>query len=320
MSKSLIKSAMAMVLLMSSISAFANDVQNAKRLARFHLGAKECSKAVLALATVPFQRDDAEFISLYSDTYLCKADTEWNDFTDIEAEELLKSLASMKTSNEVTSDSQVYLDLNSAIEILLKFDGTNSPSTTARIQKFGLKDATALSLKALKLLLVQQGKFMALYGNSGIDGSKGQGPQSNSCIYSYVTEDAIDWINAVSPQTCISATGTEGSQFLKNPYKPQVIKRRLCEGITYFNNMIDILSNIQLPHGQEYNEIKKILPTQDTLLTMLEVAESGAFNNGSPRGRNALATTKGLTGKKDCMNLHMPIIEKWYAIYFETIF
>ena len=69
-----------------------------------------------------------------------------------------------------------------------------------------------------------------------------------------------------------------------------------------------------------YNEIKKILPTQDTLLALLEVAESGAFNNGSPRGRNALATTKGLTGKKDCMNLHMPIIEKWYAIYFETIF
>ena len=262
-------------------SVSAHSVSWAKIKASYYLKKKDCQRARFELDSVKFQKYDAKYISLYAKTHLCDVGLESLSLELIDSYVLLNSLAALPTSNETIADSRVYQNIDMAIKLLIGFDGNTAPSTLSRLEKFGIKNGNKLSLQALKLLFAQYGKFLALYGNADSLGTQGNGTQTNSCLFSYTTSDAVEWIHSFNTGSCLTATGSEGSPYLSRPISKRDVKRRLCQGIIYHNNILDILNNLKLPSGIEWSEIKNILPVMSSLMSMAELAETGVFNDGN---------------------------------------
>lgn len=304
------------------------EVASAVSEARFHLSSMDCSKAKSVLDDVGYQSDDADYISVYASSQACEAGFKVLDvlfggnLENIDSNSLIGSLASFTSSNETQADSANYIAIQNAITTLIESSGGTQPSTAERNSKFGAAKSGDLSLQALYLIFVQMGKFFALYGNADASGVKGQGDtfDTNDCIYSYTTSDAVQWIDDNSPGSCSAATGSEGSDFLKTPVSATEIKSRLCEGIILYNNMIDILSNITLPSSDELGDVGNIATALNTLMTTAEGAESGIYNDGPANSLNAISTLRGVTAQATCEAVTIERIEKFYAIFFETIF
>ena len=301
------------------------EIRSAVSEAKYFLNSMECDKAMEVLTEVGFQDDNADYIKVYASAQACKAGYKVLDVLfggnlgNISSTSLLSSLASFTTSNETTADSTEYTALKNAITTLIEAGGGTQPSTTARNTAFGLAKSGDLSLQALYMIFIQMGKFFALYGDADAAGTKGAGG-NNSCIFSYTTNDAVDWISVNTPGSCSSATGSEGAALLESPETAANIKRRLCEGIVLYNNMMDILSNVTLPGSSELGDVGNIQTQLSNLMAVAEAAETGVFNDGSATGLNAIATLKTVTGQATCEAEELDRIEKFYAIFFETIF
>ena len=292
----------------------------------------ECSDALNILDDVDFQNDNADYISVYASAQACSAgykelDLFGDDLSSISSSGLIQSLAAFDSSlGEATADSVAYQAMDSAITTLLSYDedAGGQPSTLARATKFGIKKSGDLSLQALYMIFSQLGRHFALYGNADPDvatkGEKGGGAQSNSCIFSYTTQDAVDCITTVNPGTCVAATGTEGSDLLESPETSADIKRRLCQGIVYYNNMMDILGNVTLPGSDSLGDVSNIQTALNTLMLAAEAAESGVYNDGAADGVNAISTLKTVTSQSVCEDVTIERIEKWYAIFFESVY
>lgn len=303
------------------------EIESAVSEARFHLSSMDCSKAKSVLDDVGFQDDDPDYISVYASAQACEAGFKVLDvlfsgnLETINSSSLIGSLASFTTSNETEADSSNYLAIQSAITTLIESSGGSQPSTSARNEKFGAAKSGDLSLQALYLIFVQMGKFFALYGNADASGTKGAGSiDDNSCIFSYTTDDAVDWITDTSPGSCSAATGSEGSDFLKSPVTATEIQSRLCEGIILYNNMIDILGNITLPSSSELGDVGNIATALNTLMTTAEGAESGTYNDGPADSLNAISALRDVTDQATCEAETLERVEKFYAIFFETIY
>ncbi len=310
------------------------QVRSAIDEANYYLSSMDCTSAKNVLDDVGFQSDNARYISTYASVYGCKAGfKELVFFTEniskVNSASLMTSLAQFDTSNETVNDSADVQNIHDAIFTLLGNDGTAQPDTNARNAKFGTKRSGDLSMQALYLIFVAMGKHFALYGNADLDpasatfGQKGKGVLSNSCIFSYTTQDAVDWINSIKPGSCTTATGNEGSDLLEAPETDAEIKTRLCRGIVYYNNMMDILSNITLPGSGELGDVGNVQTALALLMNTAESAEiapPGTYNDGDPNGKDAISTLKTVTGQAQCEAETIERIEKWYAIFFETIY
>lgn len=315
-------------------------MRSAIQEAKFELSSTECSKAKSILDDVGFQNDNADYISIYASAQACDAgytelDTLFGGNLDnLDSTTFLQSLAAFTSSNETSADSTSYTALNNAITTLISYDeaASGSPSTVARTTKFGSKKAGDLSMQAMYLLFVQLGKHFAFYGNASSDGTKGGGSitGANSCLFSYTTQDAVDYVTDVGGAaglgTCTSASGTEGSDFLESPETAANIKRRLCHGIVYFNNLLDILGNITLPSSDSLGDVSNVSSALTTLMTAAEAVETtggapaGSYNDGSADGQGAITALRGVTSQAVCEAENLERIEKFYAIFFEAIF
>ncbi len=306
------------------------EVRSAINEANYHLNSMSCSDAQDVLDDVDFQDDNADYLSVYAASLACYAGYKELDILfggnldDINSTSLIASLAGFSSSNETEADSSDFTYLLQAIKTLIENDGGDQPSTVTRNSKFGIKESGDLSLQALYLIFVSMGKFYAYYGNADNTGTKGGGTQSNSCLFSYTTQDAVDWIGDTNPGSCIAATGSEGSDDLELPVTAAVIKRRMCEGIYLYQNMMNILSNITLPGSSELGDVGNVQTTLATLYTAGITAETtaggGIYNNGAAAGQNAMTTFQDITGVDECEAEAIEKIEKFYAIFLETIF
>lgn len=317
---------MAFIFIISCAKTDEALVRSAVQEAKYHLSGRDCSKAMSALNDVSFQEDNADYISTYASAQACEAGyAELSLFTgslsNIDASDggLLRSLAAFESSNETQPDSSTYEALHNAITTLISYDGTTSPSTASRSSKFGEKKAGDLSMQAMYLLLVQIGKHFALYGNGDADGIKGQGSFNNSCIFSYTTQDAVEAIAAGAGGlgTCVNATGSEGSDFLEAPVTSAVIQTRLCKGIIYWNNLIDILGNIALPGSDELGNVGSIASVLSSIYDAASIAESGALNDGPADSQDAVATLRNVRSLTACEAESFARVEKFYAFVFE---
>ncbi len=303
------------------------EIDSAVIEAKYHLNSMNCSKAQEVLDDIGFQDDDADYISVYASAQACYAGYKVLDvlfggnLENIDSTNLIGSLTTFSTSNETEADSTAYTAIQNAITTLIESSGGSSPSTEDRNAKFGTQKSGDLSLQALYMIFVQMGKFFALHGNVNASGVKGGGdPTGNSCLFSYTTSDAIDWINDTTPGSCVAATGSEGSDLLESPETAADIKRRLCEGIILYNNMIDILSNISIPGSDQLGDVGDIQTALTTLMTAAEAAETGTYNDGPATSTNAISSLNSVTSQDVCEAEELDRIEKFYAIFFETIF
>lgn len=311
-------------------------IDSAKQEAKYFLSSKKCLKARSVLTEVGTQSDDPVWISLHAATYACAAgyselDTLFgSNLGNLDSSAILNSLALFTSSNETEADSSNYTNLKAAINILLNSDGQAQPSAAKKLTKFGADEGSDLNMQALYLILVQLGKFFAYYGNVDANGDKGQGTNTNICLFSYTQSDLtvgagsggsgvagfITDALATQPNTC-NTTG-RGHPDLSSPVEAATIKTRLCEGIVLYNNLVDILSNNNLSSNSSLGDLSNVGAAIDALMEAAATSES-AYNNGT-NGQNAIATLKVITGQDECEEVHLDKIEKFYAMVFETQF
>lgn len=292
--------------------------EGAKEEAKYHLTKENCSKAFSALSNA-CDSDDAEYVALEASAYGCQANYSELDFLDLDVDSvdstsLLSSVASLSTSDETQADSTEYVALKNAITTIITSTSGN-PSAQERLSRFGTKGGDNLNYQALFMIVVQMGKYFAYYGNADSSGSKGSGALGNTCLYSYVNADAIDWIVSTAPNTgsCVNATGSQGSDDLEAPVSATLIKTRLCEGIVLFNNFMDILGNVDLS-SSIYGDLSNVESEINTLYSVAIGAENTAYSTAT------IAAVRDVRLQADCENLTDEQIEKYFAIFFESIY
>lgn len=307
-------------------------LDSAKREAKFYLSSRNCSKARNILSDVGTKSSDAGWVGLMSSTYACDAgyselDTLFNsgDISKLDATQLLTSLTTFSSSNETESDSSAYTNLKTAINLILSSDGLSQPSAAGKITKFGQDPGTDLNMQALYMILVMTGKFFAYYGDTDSAGVKGAGTgDNNTCIYSYTATDAVEFVNTAlngASNTCSSATGSEGHSDLEAPATAAAIKTKLCEGIVWFNNLLNILSGITLSSSDSLGDLGNVESAVNTLLDNFETLEAsagGIFNN-EVVSQDSVSTLRLITGQDECEAIAIEKIEKFYAIVFESL-
>ena len=290
--------------------------QDEKEEAKYYLTKENCSKAFSALDGGSCGNDDAEYIALRASAYGCQANYSELDFFDLDvssinSSSLLSSLAGLSSSDETEADSTEFVALQTAIQTILTSTSGN-PSAAQRNSTFGSEQGTNLNFQALFMITVQLGKYFAYYGNADNAGSKGSGTLGNTCIYSYTNADAIDWVSTTAPDTGTCTGSGQGSSDLENPVAAAEIKTRLCEGIILFNNFMDILGNVDLSDSI-YGDLSQVESAINGLYTIAIGAES-AYSS------NTISIVRDVRSQSDCEALTTEQIEKYFAIFFESIY
>lgn len=310
------------ILLVVFVSCAKTDEQlcaSAKDETKYYLTKRTCAKA-LSTIEGSCETDDPEYVALLSSAHACSSgyselDLFSLDISSINSASLLTSLASLSTSNETQADSDNYVSLQTAIQTILTSTSGN-PGAQARINNFGSEGGTNLNFQLLFMLVVQTGKFFNHYGDADNTGTKGAGG-NNSCLFSYTNADAVNWINAdpagIGAGSCASASGSEGSADLEAPVTATEIRSRLCEGIILFNNMMDVLGNVDLS-DTVYGDLSNITTVINSLYSAAVIAESGAY------GTTVVDTVKTVRSQSDCEALTDAEVEKYYAIFFESTY
>ena len=245
--------------------------------ANFYLSSLNCEAAKSVLDTISYRSGSADFVSLYSAIYACRAGytvlgTVFDNLTNITAtnDGLFRSLANFSSSNESVADSDVYTNLKLAINEILK----NSDATTARISKYGRIKGTDLSMQLLFMVITELGKYMGYYGNKGPAGEKGAGAGTNGCLMNYDTA-AVNSILAANNTDSCSGTA-DGSSDL-DPSDPNFVKRS-CEAIVMHNVFGDIVSNIDFSNSDDLGDLEDTQTIYANLLTAAILVEPDVAN------------------------------------------
>lgn len=284
--------------------------------ADYYLTSGDCTKAKKVLDDAGWS-NEARYIGAYSNVYACFA-----GFSELEAlfdgnldllqtstkEDIFKSFASFSTSNETAPDSDVYENMDLGIHTILNSVGTE-PSAEARNLYYQLRQATDLNSQALYMLIFQFGKFLALYGNTNTDGEKGNGARDNTCFMNYTNGDALAVLGVGATGVCTGGGQGGATPLIDFVGNVATATRRACEGIIYFNNLLDILRHIDLSGSDMTSELDNIVSTIDNYTATL---------SGDPD----LDPYLYFTSQSDCedeVSSNQDGIEKYYASIFEVL-
>ena len=320
--RQLLSNLIILILICSCAKTPEEELDSAKREAKYYLSKGNCSKARNILNDVGEEEDDAEYISIYASTYGCEAGYSELDFIgslgDLDSSSLIGSLASFDSSNPANFDHDEFNDLLAAINYILDSAGS-VPSTTEREDKFGVVKGTDLSLQALYMIMTGIGKFFAYYGNANTLGVKAAGTlDTNVCIGFYDADADIDtYLSATPINGCNS--GSDGHTDLKSPVAAATITTRLCQGIVLFNNMLEILSNITLSSNDSLGDLGAVADSVNDLFDAAETLEDTAAASGVGDG-DAVATLRGMTSQTQCEAQSSLHHQMFYVIMLESNF
>lgn len=221
----------------------------------------ECDKAIDVLREVGPQNGNAVYLQVLASAYACKADYDEirfisEDLASISVssgQDIFKSLAILRLSDETSADSSSYGFLRTALNTV---HGATSgaPSHAKRVTKFGPRKAGDLSLQVLLLSLVNLGKFLNYYGNTDATGAKGAG-SGNNCFIDY-TDGRAQLLIGGGSATGACLTTTDGHPDLDQ--STATGKRRLCEGLVLLTNVIDVLESLDLSTSSTLSKLEDI--------------------------------------------------------------
>lgn len=236
------------------------DVEDAIFHAKQLLTGGRCGEALEALAKVPYQNSNVDYLTTYASAHACNAGYSTVNFFLEDLDKLsttqtgfLGSLATFSTSNMAQDNSSGYQSLWVAINSLITAGGITDVSYAGRTDAIGASQNSNLSVFALYLILAQLGNFTNYYGNSvDATGVKGGGGNPNECYLDYTDGTAQAGIGLQGGDSC--DLFNEGSAELNGN------RTRRCEGIVLFNNFLDIILNISFSgnNSGNLNDLKSI--------------------------------------------------------------
>jgi len=286
-------------------------------LAQTYLSDSKCQDAIEVLEDVGRDTENAIYLQVLASAYACRAGYSELSFisTDIplidasSSTELFKSLSLLSLSDETETDSDNYSDINTALSLLLDTDGGTQPSHAGRNSAFGPRKAGDMDVQVLLLSVAQLGKFLNHYANVDTTGVKGAGSTgTNSCFLNYTDSNAQNIVTAL-PVTNNCNSNVDGHPDLD--LSTDAGKRRVCEGLILFTNIIDILENIDLSSSDSLGGLQGIADVVT------------AFKTTAITANVDLTTLLNTTSLSECETLmddaaesnHMQII---YSLIFET--
>ena len=237
--------------LLYSCGKESDEVQAAISEAHFLLTDKDCAGARSALDKVGYQATNAEYIGAYASTYACSANystitlfgTDIDKFSS-DVDGIFGSLALFSTSDDMTSATDPdFTNLQAAINTILYAGGQSASSSANRETVFSIRENTNLNVQALYMILVNLGRWFHFYGNPDDAGTKGAGPGTNTCLFTYSDPYAIAGISAGETGSCTNAANQGSSDMMTGD--PAQEKERLCHGIVMLTNFIDLIANIE---------------------------------------------------------------------------
>ncbi len=278
------------------------------------LSKDECDEAIEVLEEAGYQSSNGIYLQVLASAYACKANFREVDFllTDLAPMDttnintILKSISIMSLSDESTVDSMEYISIGTGLSIILE-STSGAPSQQSREAKFGIRRAGDMGIQALILGLVNLGKFINLYGNAGPSGLKGGGSNSpaNTCFMNYTDVTSAGTVTT-GGVTGACTTATNGHPSLSR--STAVGRRRLCEGLVLFTNIIDILENLDISSNSQLSKLNDISSKVSPLRTMATAA--------------GLGTLISMTSQSDCetamaTSSNLDKLEQFYVLIYE---
>lgn len=296
---------------------------SAIREAQYHLTNMDCSKALEVLDDIGQDKDDPDYVAVYASSIACQA-----GYTDIEMAldnlanittttgGLLTSFAAFNTSNETVADAVTYSKIVEAINYILEANGGTQPDTDERIAKYGNGRGNDLSMQALLMITVAIGKYFAFYGNTDSAGDKGQGTivGGDKCIayYGDLGASADTYLIGTSPGGCNSANAAHDDLDPAST-ATATIKTRMCEGIILFNNLFEILSNIDLSSNDSLGNVGEVSTVVNDLFSAAQILEAAQAWGGT-----AVSTIKSITSQSVCEQQDILDLERYFLAMFES--
>jgi len=288
-------------------------VAEAIDVANSYLSKGKCQSAIDTLEDVGRQGSNGVYLQVLASAYACRAGFSELTFllTDLDvmtqSNDILTNLSIISTSPEDETDSDSYLDLQTAINLLI--DSTAAaPSQSARNTKFGTRRAGDMGTQALLMMFAQLGKFLHYYGDvNPTTGVKGGGSGSNNCFIAYTDNTAIGLLSG----TCNSTGTRTGHIDLSLSSGLSATKSKLCEGLMLVTNIIDTINNIQIPQDSTLSAL-------DSVKTEINSMKTAIYTGG-------LETLLDTTDQTTCTTLVAPTdnsgefenLQRIYASLFE---
>ncbi len=313
-----------LILFYSCAKSPADEVDEAIDIALTYLSDDKCDEAIDILEDVGRDKTNPIYLQVLASAYACRAgynevvflDT---DIAKINSADLMKSLTTLTLSNDHAADSDSYLDLREALEVVLYVD-SNQPSQVKREAKYGPRKAGDMGVQALFLSFAQLGKFLQFYGNVDAAGVKGQGAVStdeqgataSTCFVGYTEAQSLAFVVGGGGGACLNGTSSHPDMLFAPAATLIITKRRMCEGLMLITNIVDILDNLTLPTDTSMGDLSNVKTSIDTSISTI--------TTNFP----TLATLLGTTSQTTCETLvataptsEFDNLQFLYALIFE---
>lgn len=277
------------------------------------LSSRECDEAIEVLRDAE-DLNNPIYLQVLASAYACKGDYDEVVFISDDLQEMdttssatmMKSIATMTLSGETAVDSDEYVAIRTGIDLIL--NSTTTVTHAARVTKFGTRKAGDLSSQALMLNIVNLGKFLNYYGNVDSAGDKGQGANTNSCFINYTDGRAQAVVTSAVTGACtVNNDGHPELSFVAADLPDT--KRRLCEGLMFITNILDILDTLDLSSSSELGNLEEISTQVNTFKTAAVAAGLGTLINMT--SQSACETAMDTASNLDDM-------QYMYSLLFET--
>jgi hypothetical protein len=266
--------------LLSCAKNSAEKVAAAIDVAQSLLSNGDCAGALKELSAVGNQPNNGLYLIVLASAHACSADFQEirfleNDLVNIVTTtptSTLKSFSVLSLSAETSTDSDAYSSLIEGINVLLS-STTPAASQTQREIIFGTRRGGEMGISALLMNIVNLGKFLRYYGNADATGVKGAGTGTNSCFMNYTDPRAQALIASSATGACTSNNDGHADLDISTTSG----KRRICEGLMSFTNILDILGNIDLSAVTDLAKLEDIFTQVNTFKIAAQTAGVGTL-------------------------------------------
>lgn len=236
----------------------------------------DCQKAIDALEDVGNQKNNPRYLQALASAYACRGNfSELNLFDNIDAisgdfADILTSLATLEMAQQTEAESDEFLDVQRAIDVILYSGGKSVPSALETKEIFGTRHGTNLNMQALYMVLVQLGRFSNWYGRTDANGKKGlsTGVQVPACFFDYEAA-ALAVATSHGGGNACSAGNLGNADLDYTGVTTVVAQRRLCQGAMLLNNLFDLLEHITFPESDSIGELGALYSTVEPYITAL---------------------------------------------------
>lgn len=301
-----------------------DQLRQVKQDALYYLDNDDCPKALTELKKITQPQGDIEYIKIFASAQACQSQYSTLTFftDDVEKisatpEEILNSLTTISTSELETDDyEEKFENLQDSIHYVLTLGNSIENSHDKRVEIIGTQETQEIESLALYMVLVQLGRFFHYYGNTDIDGIKGNGSGSNLCLTDYTTPIAIQGVNLLLNDTPNVIGGSceaidSGHPELENGATDR--RKKLCHGVITFNNFIDLTVNLLFSgdYSDQLNNLRNVI-----LNSFLTTACGGSPTDSA----QFVCVVKDQESCEDDSLLTLEHIEAYYVSVFETLF